>query len=837
MPKVKLLFVHHRPELGGAPTSLSYLIAGLDPGRFEVHVYSPQGPAAELFAASGARVHVGPAAGFTHIWASTYKGRRWILLARDILRLPGHLRAFSRVLRSERFDIVHLNDSPLIAAAWLARRSGARIVWHLRAALPGDGTDVRSRLLIACVSRLADRVIAINEDVAASFHGVPALEVVFNSVDLVRFRPGDIHDAKVLVGLDADVPVVAFFGFLYPLKGYREFIEAAEVAVRRGVQARFLLIGGGVRDVHWFRSFKGRTLGMLGFVQDHALAASDLVEALGLDDVVTFIPYTTAPESWYRAADVVVAPARGPELGRQAIEAAACGRPVVATGSLGGAGIVVPGKTGLVVPYQGVDALAGAIVDLIADPARREEIGAAARLHAEAEFDPASNVQKVVAVYEDLLGSPRERPVGPRPVRGVSVSARPRVLYVHHRPQLGGAPLSLAYLIRELEDRYEPHVYCPPGPSADLLRRMGAQTHTGPTSIFVHVWDAYRGLRWSLFVRELLLLPMHVFRFRRVLRDVRPDLVHINDSPLLPAGILSHRFGARVVWHVRGALVDAGRDFRGRLIGRIIGRNADRVIAIDSDVAESFPLERSPVVIPNSADIGEPTPPPTPASRARFGLDPDLVTVGFFGYIRRQKGWPELVEAARILVTEGDPVQFAVMGGGVRPPAFFASVRGRLLAILGVVSNEEQDFHALVREQGLSDRFRFLPFTRDTASIYDALDVVVFPNQETGLGRPVIEAAAQGRPVVASGSEDGAEIVEPGITGILVPRGDPPALAAALRTLVHDESLRLRMGRAAHEFARERFDPKRNAEAVAAIYAEVLGTSLPHEAIVTEQPR
>src|SRR5438876_7942364 len=85
---IPILFVHHRSELGGAPASLSYLIRELDRERFEPHVYCPPGPAADLFREAGATVHTGEVAAFTHIWASTYSGRRWLLLAREIARLP-----------------------------------------------------------------------------------------------------------------------------------------------------------------------------------------------------------------------------------------------------------------------------------------------------------------------------------------------------------------------------------------------------------------------------------------------------------------------------------------------------------------------------------------------------------------------------------------------------------------------------------------------------------------------------------------------------------------------------------------------------------------------------
>ena len=63
------------------------------------------------------------------------------------------------------------------------------------------------------------------------------------------------------------------------------------------------------------------------------------------------------------------------------------------------------------------------------------------------------------------------------------MAKRPRtpVLFVHHRSELGGAPASLSYLIRELDDeQFEPHIYCPPGPAAELFRESGAHVHTGP---------------------------------------------------------------------------------------------------------------------------------------------------------------------------------------------------------------------------------------------------------------------------------------------------------------------------------------------------------------------
>src|SRR5207344_1010851 len=99
---------------------------------------------------------------------------------------------------------------------------------HLRSALPDGGSDRRSAFVRAAIRRLATTSIAINHDVGDVF-GVGST-VVANSVDLERFQPGDPVAAKEALG-------VSYFGFIYPSKGFREFIKAAALLRDRGFDA------------------------------------------------------------------------------------------------------------------------------------------------------------------------------------------------------------------------------------------------------------------------------------------------------------------------------------------------------------------------------------------------------------------------------------------------------------------------------------------------------------------------------------------------------------------------------------------------------------------------
>ena len=110
----------------------------------------------------------------------------------------------------------------------------------------------------------------------------------------------------------------------------------------------------------------------------------------------------------------------------------------------------------------------------------------------------------------------------------------PRILFVHHRPQASGAVRSLALLISALDERWEPHVLVPGGEAAAVLANAGATVHMAPVPAFTHTWDVqYSGLRWLVFVREALALPGHARRLRRLLRELDPDVVHLNDSVML----------------------------------------------------------------------------------------------------------------------------------------------------------------------------------------------------------------------------------------------------------------------------------------------------------------
>ena len=125
---------------------------------------------------------------------------------------------------------------------------------------------------------------------------------------------------------------------------------------------------------------------------------------------------------------------------------------------------------------------------------------------------------------------------------------------------------------------------------------------------------------------------------------------------------------------------------------------------------------------------------------------------------------------------------------------------------------------ALVNELGMQSTVRFLGIRSDVPELMGACDVVVHSTRTEGLSMSILEAMAAGVPIVATDIPACREVLDEGRCGILVPPGDPVALATAIRTLLGDESLRRRLSKAAFERVSSRYHVKQ----MAAGYATLL---------------
>ena len=404
---------------------------------------------------------------------------------------------------------------------------------------------------------------------------------------------------------------------------------------------------------------------------------------------------------------------------------------------------------------------------------------------------------------------------------------RRKVLFIHHGGGIGGAPVSMLQLAAALDrSRYEPlAVFTRPGPILDFAHHLGVPARVvSMRSAFFY--SAHVPVRLRMLAPFLLHFWPSVQAAGRLMRQERPDLVHLNTSVLVPAAIGIRREGIPLIWHVRE--VPGPNPMLRRWQTGTISRLADVVIANSNFVRQAFPPGTRVEVVHNAVDLQRFEIDQSAARRqirAELDLPTDALVVGMIGSVQAVKGHYLLVEAARQVVRAVPSVRFLIVAGGVGA-AYARSWKGRVKRTLGLPFDNLERMQRQIAGAGLQQHFVFTGYRSDIPEVLAAVDVVAFlPQAAEGFGRPLIEAMAMGRPVVATDIGPTKEILDDD-TGILVAPGDAHEVASALTILLRDAELRQRLGEAGQRRVAARFTLDKAVEATHNLYSDLLARAL-----------
>jgi glycosyltransferase involved in cell wall biosynthesis len=299
-------------------------------------------------------------------------------------------------------------------------------------------------------------------------------------------------------------------------------------------------------------------------------------------------------------------------------------------------------------------------------------------------------------------------------------------------------------------------------------------------------------------------------RLRQLINKVRPEIVH---SHLFRAHLAAaHAPGCP---GVRATLATEHQaDPRRWALGLIrrATRRTSCVTAVSGGVhrhlaAHGFEAARLET-IPNGIELS-PIDQAAPLSAAELGLPEGAHIALFVGRWTPQKGVDVLLEAMRKLVADV-PDLHLVMACGKQP------------SWGGQVFDPPTDGPPLLRAWGLEGRAHFLGYRDDVPRLMKTAHLVVLPSRWEGLSLVLLEAMAAGRPVVATAVEGQSEVLADGVNGLLVPRENPGALAAAMRRVLDDAPLASRLAAAAAEKARSDHSAETMASRYAALYDRLL---------------
>jgi glycosyltransferase involved in cell wall biosynthesis len=369
-----------------------------------------------------------------------------------------------------------------------------------------------------------------------------------------------------------------------------------------------------------------------------------------------------------------------------------------------------------------------------------------------------------------------------------------RILQISSARALGGGERHLADLADALAERGH-EVYAALVPRSPLSRELSALPEKNIFRL---------RLRNALDVGSALELA-------RLIRQHRIEIVHAHmarDYPLAALGAQHARANAQLII-TRHVLFPLHR------LHRIALSRVARVIAVSEAVARSistqglFPAHKIKVVT-NGVDVKRFDASVHACGRETFrrsaSIAPERRLVGMLGEIKPLKGQEDFLRAAAIIARRFPGVDFMIAGCDTSRTGEHRARVERLIRELDL----------------LRGRVHLTGWLADVAPLLSALDVFVSASHTESFGLTIVEAMASGTPVVATATEGAREIIEDGVTGLLVPVGDAEALASAITRLLEDEHERKRMGARARRVARERFSLDRMVDQTEQIYREIL---------------
>lgn len=321
-------------------------------------------------------------------------------------------------------------------------------------------------------------------------------------------------------------------------------------------------------------------------------------------------------------------------------------------------------------------------------------------------------------------------------------------------------------------------------------------------------------------MRALSDLRAFITLFRLLLRE-RPDVVHTHTAKAGTLGRLAALGYNATQSRARRALVVHtfhGHVFEGyfsermnrlvRATERALARVSDLIITISprqrQDIVERFaiaPGEKA-IVVPLGLDLEQLLALSTDAANLRgaLGIGQDEIVIGYVGRMVPIKDLTTLVRAFAAAQSSVPQLRLALAGDGPERPAV------------------EQ----LAKELGIIDRLHFLGWVDDLTILYATVDIFALSSLNEGTPVAAIEAMSAARAVVSTAVGGVPDVVDAGVTGLLVPAQDADAFAAALVQLASDSDLRRRMGRAGRVRARERYSHARLVSDIEAIYTQRL---------------
>lgn len=375
-----------------------------------------------------------------------------------------------------------------------------------------------------------------------------------------------------------------------------------------------------------------------------------------------------------------------------------------------------------------------------------------------------------------------------------------RILFISNSARLYGAERALLTLIRNLDrKKFVPVALLPEdGPLRKELAALSVDV--GITPLF---W-------WTETPRQLYPwrepFGKRCEKLAKLIEDEKIDIVHTNTTVIAEGAIAALLSGRPHVWHLHEVL-ESHTDIKLALpleqAYEFIGLASDYVAVVSKTLASAvggrIPQDITKVIYNGIEDIKTET---KSSIKKELGICDDCQLISAAGPVIGVKGYESFIEAANLTAQKNGNVFFVIIGS-LEDRGLCARLEGKL------------------KKYGLEDKVRFLGYREDLRDILAEVDIHVVSSISESFSLTAVEAMAAGKPVISTMCGGPEEIVEDGVTGLLVPVDKPQALAEAILKLSKSSELRREMGRKGREKFLRDFTAKAYVDSFEKLYGKL----------------
>jgi glycosyltransferase involved in cell wall biosynthesis len=393
-----------------------------------------------------------------------------------------------------------------------------------------------------------------------------------------------------------------------------------------------------------------------------------------------------------------------------------------------------------------------------------------------------------------------------------------KILYIHHGTGLGGAPLSLLYLIQGLDKTiYHPIVlFLHDSQAREIFISQGIET-IGPVNLYDFPHTKIWWLHWYhipyLFkvirdtIKTLFIAP-------KIYKKIKPDIVHLNTSSLIAWGYSAYKLKIPVVWHIREPLAHGYFGIRQALVKACVSRYSSAITPISKSDAKPWINNPKTQVIYNIA----------PENKfnfacdfknflTRYNLSVNSSKILFLGGLSQEKGTLLALKILENILTKIPDTKLLIAGICKETPEkffkkFFPGYYYR------------KKVFVLIKK--LKNSVILLGPITNVPEAMAASNVIIFPATVGHFARPIIEAGFMKKPAVASDLPPLDELIIDKQTGYLIPPKNIKEWTDTLINILQDKSLQKNLGDSAYNFCKNNFSLEKQSKIINSLYSLVL---------------